>query len=102
MSLTSLVLAASTKGLLSVPAVVAVVLVSVVLRVAGRSRGKTIGQAVRAFFLIALPLASLALFVLSSGGGDPRQITAIAGSVFSLLLVIFGLYVMLRGMFTRR
>jgi len=57
---------------------------------------------IRLTFRIAVPVASVAALVLWSGSGDPRSTTAILGTLGALVLVLFGLYVMVRGLFSRR
>lgn len=96
------VLGAATKGFISIGAAVVILLALVLFRVVARSKPLGVGRAVRWAFAVGLPLASLAMFATTLGEGDPAKTAALAGELLALFLVLFGVYVMLRGLFTRR
>ena len=67
----------------------------------GAARAAKIGI-VRLVFRIAVPVASVAAFVVWYGEGDPRAMGALLGAIGTLVVVLFGLYLMIRGVFSAR
>jgi hypothetical protein len=100
-SVSVFVVGAVLKGYIPTGLAIYVLLAFLLFRVLGRAMGGGMNRAIRWAFHVGLPLASLAMFAVTFGNGDPRQVTAVLTGMGSLVLVLFGLYVMLRGPFTR-
>lgn len=55
----------------------------------------------RLIFRVGIPIASLLAFAVTYGQGQMNQIMSILGSVLTLLVVLFGLYIMIIGPFKK-
>jgi hypothetical protein len=64
------------------------------------SRALKIGMG-RLIFRIGIPIASLWAFAVTYGQGQMGQSLSILGSVLTLLVVLFGLYIMISGPFRK-
>ena len=53
-------------------------------------------------FRVFISIASLLVFALSYGKGDSKEFVGIIGVVLVLVLMLFGVYVMIRGPFRKR
>jgi hypothetical protein len=65
------------------------------------SRALKIGSG-RLIFRVGIPIAALLAFAVTYGEGQMDQVMSILGSVFTLLLVLFGIYIMLVGPFRKK
>jgi len=92
----ALVLSLTARGLMSEPAAVGVLL-GVVWLVA-LARAARMGPA-RLAFRFGLPVAALAGLVATYGGGDPREEAEVLTGILALWVVLFGFYIMFRGLF---
>jgi len=86
------------KGTIPLPLGVAALLLLVFFRALGRSRGGNLGRAIRTTFTVSVPVAGLAYLVVTQGQGDSTEMAAIAGGIAVLSIVVFGFYLMVRGM----
>lgn len=101
-SVTLLVLGLAAQGL--VPTWLAALAIAglAMLRALGRGRGGGLGRLVRRTFAIALVLTSLGIFLVSYGQGDPAAMRDLLLVLGVLAVVVFGLYVMVRGISSRK
>jgi hypothetical protein len=75
-----------------------IVLVALVYFVAA---GEKFGIA-KIVFRIVFPLASLAALVVWEGKGDPRVMTELAMRLGVLFIALFGLYIIFKGVFSKK
>lgn len=64
------------------------------------SRALKIGMG-RLIFRVGIPIASLLAFAVTYGQGQMDQILSILGSVLTLLVMLFGIYVMIARPFKK-
>jgi len=93
-TLTTFLLNEARKGTLSAEWAGALLCALVALLATARALRMSL---VRLLLTVAVPVTALVVFVIWHGEGDPRSTTEIFSSVATLLVVLFGLYVMLRG-----
>ncbi len=92
---------ASVEGGVPLWFVSAALMVFVVLKAAGRGTGGTFGRAVRRTFAVGLPVAAALMFSMSRSAGDSRGSVLILTGVLTLIIVLVGLYIMVRAVFRR-
>ncbi|MGQ9691768.1 MAG: hypothetical protein ACUVQY_11060 [Thermoproteota archaeon] len=68
-------------------------------RSAARSRGGNFSRFIRMLFTTLVPIASLAVFVLTYSNGNPTVISQILFLLLELGIVLAGLYVMIYHLF---
>lgn len=78
------------------------ILILVVSRALARGHGGNFSRLVRQLFSFAVPIASLAVFVIIYSGGDVKNITSILSELLTLGIVILGIYIMFLGVSRRR
>jgi len=78
-----------------------ILLLLVLFRALGRGRGGLLGRLIRRTFALGIPLTSLLIFAVVYSQGDPDQMITIIGELGVLLIALFGIYIMVRGLFAR-
>lgn len=86
------ILKLALEGLLT-PNQAVIFLIGIVVLVA-LSRILKIGAG-KLIFRIGVPIASLIIFAFTLGQGDVKQVTGILGSILTLVIVLFGIYIMI-------
>lgn len=93
------VLRFAMEGRLSAEAAALLLILLVALLAAGHALGTgLVGLIIR----VGVPLASAAALILHYSGGDPEAIRQATACFLTLAFMLFGLYVMFRGLFPRR
>ena len=101
-SIALLVLTLGAQGLID-PQTAALAAVALVIFLAlGRVFGGDIGHAVRWAFRYFLPIAAIAGFIIVYGRGAGEDTAAVLGGVATVVIVLFGLYIMVSGPFRNR
>jgi len=95
------VLGAAAKGYVSPQGAAGILIALMLLRALARARGKAFGSNLRRLFTVGLPLASFAMFAIDNGDKGAGGTMAIAGSGAALVLSLFGIWIMVRGLFGR-
>lgn len=101
LSVVALGVSAARQGVISPVGAAVGLFVLVALHATGRGRGRGLGHFVRLLFRLALPLCSLGLLMLVLSRGSPGSTAQIAAYVGILVIMLLGLYIMVRGAFRR-
>ena len=101
-SISVFVMGSLMRGHISVGLAAFVLIGFVLFRAGTRALGGGMGRAIRWSFSVGLPLASLGMFAAAHGRGNAGETAAILAGMATLVIVLFGLYLMLRGPFARR
>lgn len=56
----------------------------------------------RLIFRVGMPIASLLVFAITYGQGQMDQVVSILASLLTLVIVLFGIYVMISGPFKKK
>jgi len=98
-SVMAFVLSMAARGFIG-PEMAAVALVVLVVLIAmARAAGMSLTRLV---FRIALPLLSVWGLIVQYGGSDPRAAVALVGQLLTLVIMLFGLYIMFSFPFRKR
>jgi hypothetical protein len=98
-SVLAFVLSMAARGQIG-PEMAAVALVVLVVLIAmARAGGMSL---TRLIFRIALPLLSIWGLIVQYGGSDPRATAALVGQLLTLVIMLFGLYIMFSFPFRKR
>lgn len=100
LTVTVFILGSIAQGLISVHFGAFALAGLVILRAIGRGWGGHLGRLVRLVFAVGLPITALLLFAVAYGQGDPKGMMVILVALCALLISLFGLYTMVRGLFS--
>jgi len=89
------------QGFIPLELGVVLMLALIVFRTIGRILGGGIGRTIRATFTVALPILSVLILAVTYSGGELQPMAGILMSMGTLFMVLFGIYIMIRGPFSK-